>query len=54
MKTQGFKNKSAKLCYLLFIDAVYRKDKMQFSYYSLYSKLQNGDMLKNEEENSLS
>lgn len=51
----NFKNEIARICYLLFIDAVYQKSDMQFSYHELFSRMQEEENLNrtNEEELSL-
>lgn len=43
------------ICFELFLDAVKRKDSMQFSYYSLYSAINNSEenILENDEEDAL-
>jgi hypothetical protein len=50
MKTQTFNNDNAKLCWLLFIDAVLRKDLSQFGYYRLFHDLQSNKALALAEE----
>ncbi len=53
-KSINFKNEVARICYLLFIDAVYQKSDMQFSYYDLFSRMQEGDNLNKIKEEELS
>ena len=40
-----------KLCFDMFLDAIKRKDKMQFSYFNLYFAIKHADELNVENEN---